>query len=119
MSETISEATWYDAVGDVLTRLTLDARAAMVQAHDNTSRLKAFSLIHLNRDVIQMLADAVWEEPETVAKRTATYVVGRCDTTPEDFPVWLQIVCSGWKLRLAQASDSESAEEGSPIAAGH
>lgn len=101
MNDIASEEDWYDAVGDVLTRLTLDTRAAIVQAHDNTSRLKAFSLVHLTRDIIQMLADTAWGDPETVARNTASYIAARCESAPEDFPGWLKIVCTGWKSRLA------------------
>jgi len=93
--------TWFDAVGDVLTRITLDLRSAVIYSDDNDARLRAFALVHLTRSTTEILAEAIWIGPERAGTNAAQNIIGRCRNRPEEFPEWLRLVVSGWQVRLA------------------
>ena len=94
------EFSWFDTVGDTLTRLTLDLRAAIRHATDTESRIRAFALLHMSVNASQKMASGVWGDAEDAAKEAAVYIVKECKRNPTDFPEWLRLTVDSWRARL-------------------
>lgn len=95
-------ADWYASVGDALTRMTLDARAAVTQAVDQDSRGRAFTQVHLVRDVVSILSQGIWTSPEEAGKAAAQHIIALCRYAPNELPEWLHLVAAGWSTNLPQ-----------------
>lgn len=100
MEASINDFSWFDAVGDTLTRLTLDLRAAIRHATNTESRIKAFALLHMSVNASQKMASGVWGDEEEAAKEAAIYMAKACRANPGDFPEWLRITVDSWRSKL-------------------
>ena len=100
MQETTETLNWFDAVGDVLTRITLDMRAAIVHSDGQEARVRAFALVHLVRTTTETLAGGVWDGVEQAGEKAARQIVAHCRANPQDYPEWLKHIASGWAQRL-------------------
>jgi len=100
MSATGTNQTWFDSVGDFLTRLTLDLRSAIQHSKDSDSRMKAFALLHMSINVSQILASGVWGDPEEAAHEAASYIVNKVRQYSDDYPEWVNLVASSWQTKL-------------------
>lgn len=97
-------ADWYASVGDALTRMTLDARAAVTQAVDQDSRGRAFTQVHLVRDVVSIFSQGVWTSPDEAAQAAARHVIAMCSYARNELPDWLHLVAARWSANLPQSS---------------
>ena len=86
----------YTIAGDVLTRLTLDVRAAIQAAHDSDSRVYAFAISHLARDLAAVLTQAVWTSPDEAGTAALGLLAARVRRDPENVPDWLHVVARSW-----------------------
>lgn len=100
MQETTGTDNWFDAVGDVLTRVTLDMRAAIAHSEGQDARNRAFTLVHLVRTTTETLAGGVWDGAEQAGEKAARHIVAHCRANPDDYPEWLKRIASGWAQRL-------------------
>jgi len=90
MNLTVNDS--YRKVSDILTRLTLDFKAAVEQAHDNETRQYAFSLAHLTRDITQTLVKGVWSTPEEAAEAAMSHITAKTKNNPGSVPDWLRLI---------------------------
>lgn len=86
----------YTTAAGVLTRLTLDLRAAFARAHDADSRAYAFGLAHLVRDLTDTLAAAAWTSPAHAGHAALGLLSTRTSRTPDRVPDWLRVIAATW-----------------------
>lgn len=100
MSDANVSQSWFDSVGDFLTRLTLDLRSAIQHSTDSDSRIKAFALLHMSVNASQIIASGVWGDPEEAAHEAAAYIVNKVRQHPDDYPEWVKLIASNWRVKL-------------------
>jgi hypothetical protein len=98
MSIQQSNSTLFMQAGEVLTKLTLDARSAVCNVSDQDSRIYAFGLTNLCSTLSLMLSTVVWKNEEETGREMLGYVRRFIAREPNAVPGWLKTLSESWNL---------------------